>query len=62
MEKLPENARVLQNLLAFFDPDRIEERLLTNPKAEFSDERLEFLADEFEYDISYLFASPLLTF
>ncbi|KAH0545465.1 hypothetical protein FGG08_000466 [Glutinoglossum americanum] len=33
LQKLPQESKILQNLIAFFDPDRIEERLLTNPKA-----------------------------
>lgn len=50
IQKLPQNASVLQNLVVFFDPDRIQERLVTNTKAGLSDERLEFLLDDFECD------------
>lgn len=49
LERLTPEARILQNLLVFFDADKIEERLLSNPKAGILDERLEFLGDEFEY-------------
>ena len=38
----------LQNLLAFFDPDLIPERLITGTKAEIEDSHLEFLFDDFE--------------
>ena len=49
IERLPQIARTLQNLLAFFDPDRIEERLLINQKSSLADDQLEFLFDDFEY-------------
>ena len=49
LEKLPEDAKILQKLLVFFDPDRIQERLLINEKADITDNRFEFLTDEFEY-------------
>jgi len=39
---LPPDASTLQKLIAFLDPDAIEERLLTNTHARLSDERLEF--------------------
>jgi hypothetical protein len=48
LHSLPQDASTLQKLIAFFDPDAIEERLLTNADAGLSDERLEFLSDEFE--------------
>jgi predicted ATPase len=48
LHNLPQDASTLQKLIAFFDPDAIEERLLTNADAGLSDERLEFLSDEFE--------------
>ena len=46
--KLPENASALLELLAFFDPDKVEETLLTNPQAGSTYNRLQFLEDEFE--------------
>lgn len=48
MEKLSDEARVLQNLFAFLDPDVIPERLISGTKAQIDDPRLEFLLDEFE--------------
>ena len=48
IENLPQDARVLQSLLAFFDPDSVAERLLTNIRASLTDDRLQFLFDELE--------------
>jgi hypothetical protein len=48
LNNLPQDASTLQKLIAFFDPDAIEEHLLTNADAGLSDERLVFLSDEFE--------------
>lgn len=48
LQNLPQDASILQNFTAFFDPDKIEERLLTNPKVSHTDDRLEFLIDEIE--------------
>jgi NB-ARC domain len=48
LNNLPQDASTLLKLIAFFDPDAIEERLLTNADAGLSDERLVFLSDEFE--------------
>lgn len=48
LERLSPNGKVLQNLLAFFDPDLIPESLILETKAEIDDEQLEFLFDEFE--------------
>ncbi len=48
LHNLPTDASTLQKLVAFSGPDAIEERFLTNYAAGFSDERLEFLDDEFE--------------
>jgi hypothetical protein len=48
VDKLSEEATELQNLLAFFDPDAIPERLIANTKAEFDGTNFEFLLDEFE--------------
>ena len=42
-ERLSSSAPTLQNLLVFFDPDAIQERLLTNTKAALTDHRLEIL-------------------
>jgi hypothetical protein len=47
-ESLSPKSRNLLNLLAFFDPDFILERLLTKSKYKFTDPRLEALEDEFE--------------
>jgi hypothetical protein len=48
LHNLPQDASTLQKLIAFFDPDTIEERFLANPNAGLSDEKMEFLTDEFE--------------
>jgi hypothetical protein len=48
LQKLSTEARTLQNLLIFFDPDSLLERLITNTKAELEDTELSFLLDEFE--------------
>jgi len=48
LQSLSTEATALQNLLVFFDPDTIPERLLINAKAEIQDARLEFLSDVFE--------------
>jgi hypothetical protein len=47
-QKLPKDASTLQNFLAFLDPDRIEERLLTNPTSGLVEACFKFLIDEFE--------------
>ncbi|KAI1294398.1 hypothetical protein F5Y03DRAFT_372923 [Xylaria venustula] len=49
LEKLSGEARVLQNVLAFFDPDLILERLIVDTKADLSDDKLQFLFDEFDF-------------
>lgn len=54
LRNLPQDAGILLNFAAFFDPDKIEEHLLTNPKAHHTDDRLEFFIDEIECD------SPLI--
>lgn len=54
LQKLSPEATTLQNLLVFFDPDLIPERLITNTKAEINHDDLEFLFDEFEQGIQYL--------
>ncbi len=48
LQNLPQDASILQIFTAFFDPDKIEERLLTNPKVSPPDDRFDFLTDEFE--------------
>jgi hypothetical protein len=48
LEKLSPEATLLQQLLVFFDPDIIPERLITNTKASIEDPRFGFLFDEFE--------------
>lgn len=48
LQSLSTEATALQNLLVFFDPDAIPERLITHTKAKIEDSRLEFLSDEFE--------------
>ncbi|KAI0861638.1 hypothetical protein F4860DRAFT_475715 [Xylaria cubensis] len=49
LEKLSGDARILQNVLAFFDPDLILERLIVDTKAKLSDDQLQFLFDEFDF-------------
>jgi hypothetical protein len=48
LHNMPQDASPLQKLIAFFDPDTIEERFLTNANAGLSGEKVEFLTDEFE--------------
>ncbi|KAI9765919.1 MAG: hypothetical protein M1840_007060 [Geoglossum simile] len=62
LQKLPPDPKVLQNLIAFFDPDGIKQRLLTNPKSGLTDDRLEFLIDEFGFGeaLSALLKSSLV--
>ncbi|KAJ6447148.1 coxI translation protein CYA5 [Purpureocillium lavendulum] len=54
LEKLSTDARHLQNLLVFFDPDSVLERLITDTKAEGLGSSLQYLVDEFE-DKSFYF-------
>ncbi|KAK4250129.1 hypothetical protein C7999DRAFT_38842 [Corynascus novoguineensis] len=49
LQNLSAKAAALQNLLVFFDPDTIPERLLSNNKVEIQDGRFEFLADDFDF-------------
>ncbi|KAI0539986.1 hypothetical protein GGR58DRAFT_194652 [Xylaria digitata] len=49
LEKLSGDARIFQNVLAFFNPDLILERLIVDTKAELSDDKLHFLFDEFDF-------------
>ncbi|KAI9841861.1 MAG: hypothetical protein M1837_000331 [Sclerophora amabilis] len=62
LHTLPENATLLQNLIVFFEADGIEERLLRNPTAGLTDERFEFLQDDFEFGeaVSALIRSSLV--
>lgn len=48
LQNLPKDARVLQTLLSFLDPDKATERLLTNPKSGLEHKDFEFLTEEFE--------------
>lgn len=48
LRNLSAKATALQNLLVFFDPDTIPERLLNNNRVEIQDGRFEFLAHDFE--------------
>lgn len=48
IERLSPKAGVLQNVLAFFDPDLIPERLILETRADIDDQQLEFLFDEFK--------------
>ena len=48
LEALSPNARVLLDLLSFFDGDSIPERLLIETRAVITEPRLKFLGDEFE--------------
>lgn len=49
LEKLCPESEHLLSLLAFFDPDLIFERLLTNERASLKDDCFDFLVDDFEY-------------
>ncbi|CAH0057327.1 unnamed protein product [Clonostachys solani] len=49
VERLSEDAKNLQNLLVFLDPDLIPERLLTDTTAGIEDPCYEFLTDEFDF-------------
>ncbi|KAI0387825.1 tpr repeat-containing protein [Hypomontagnella monticulosa] len=49
LQKLLSEAKTLLNVLAFFDPDMIPERLIVNTQASIEDPRLEFLFDEFDF-------------
>ncbi|KAF3914334.1 hypothetical protein AA313_de0204576 [Arthrobotrys entomopaga] len=48
LEKLSGEAATLQNLLAFFDPDKIHESMLLEGGTQISDPDFEFLKDEME--------------
>ncbi|KAL2022812.1 hypothetical protein VTK56DRAFT_4628 [Thermocarpiscus australiensis] len=49
LQKLSDEAKKLQSLLIFFDPDSLPERLITDTKAEIEDEGYLFLFDEFDF-------------
>ncbi|KAI9669757.1 MAG: hypothetical protein M1831_007453 [Alyxoria varia] len=49
LERLPDEARLLERLFVFFDPDAISEDILTNPNGGLSDERWGFLLDDFDF-------------
>jgi predicted ATPase len=49
LHNLPHDVSSLQKLIAFFDPDVIAERFLSNTDAGIGDETLKFLCDEFEW-------------
>lgn len=54
LQNLPQDASILQNFTAFFNPDKIEERLLTNRNVSHADDRLDFLIDEIECDNPFI--------
>jgi len=59
LQNLSSDAKALQNLLAFFDPDSLLERLITSTKADLENTPgHSFLLDEFEYVFSYLYYLP----
>lgn len=47
IQQLPKEAKVLQALLSFLDPDKVTERLLTNSKTGLEHEDFGFLTDDF---------------
>ncbi|KAG9240863.1 hypothetical protein BJ878DRAFT_536863 [Calycina marina] len=49
LEKLSLESEHLLSLLAFFDPDQIFERLLTNARASLKDDCFDFLIDDFDF-------------
>ncbi|KAI9723512.1 MAG: hypothetical protein M1835_003921, partial [Candelina submexicana] len=49
LTELPENARTLQNLLAFLDPDRIAECILTSDLTGVDVSEVAFLTDEMDF-------------
>ncbi|KAH9433926.1 hypothetical protein MCOR02_005961 [Pyricularia oryzae] len=48
LEQLSEQAKILHNVLAFFDPDHISEHLINQTKVRLNDPVWEFLLDDFE--------------
>ena len=48
LKNLSGDAQTLQQLLSFLEPDKIEEKMLTNPKSGLVDSCFEFLQDELE--------------
>lgn len=53
LEQLSDQAKILQNVLAFFDPDHIPEHLINQTKVRLDDPAWEFLLDDFEW-VKYL--------
>lgn len=47
--QLSEEAQILHNVLAFFDPDHISEHLINQTKMRLNDPAWEFLLDDFEF-------------
>ncbi|KAI6520639.1 hypothetical protein MCOR16_008185 [Pyricularia oryzae] len=48
LEQLSEQAKILHNVLAFFDPDHISEHLINQTKVRLNDPAWEFLLDDFD--------------
>jgi predicted ATPase len=48
LQELSGDARTLQQLLSFLEPDKIEEKMMTNPGSGLTKTRFDFLRDEFE--------------
>ncbi|KAI7912142.1 hypothetical protein M0657_010610 [Pyricularia oryzae] len=48
LEQLSEQAKILHNVLAFFDPDHVSEHLINQTKVRLNDPAWEFLLDDFE--------------
>lgn len=59
---LSDKAQTLQNVLTFFDPNLILERLILESKAQFSEDKLTFLFSEAGYVVwTILVSDTLLT-
>ena len=59
---LSEKAQILQNVLAFFDPNSVLERLILKSKAPLSEDKLMFLFNESEYVMqTFLAFNTMLT-
>ncbi|KAG9253974.1 uncharacterized protein F5Z01DRAFT_743372 [Emericellopsis atlantica] len=63
LEQLSPQARIMHNLLAFFDPDHIAESLISKTKTRFNDPAWEFILDDFEFSdaVAELTRSSLIT-
>ncbi|ELQ32324.1 hypothetical protein OOU_Y34scaffold01189g6 [Pyricularia oryzae Y34] len=48
LEQLSEQAKILHNVLAFFDPDHVSEHLINQTKVRLNDPAWEFLLDDFD--------------